>query len=748
MRKKTYTGWETMNSVLGNAVPKNDSKDPQQSLAWYDFQWRLTVGKDLASVTQVKKISTKSLFVTVSDGAWLSALDSLREQIINTINQRAGLVLLNRIVFQESSLVGPTLEKFPKEKKHYSLEQNRMQSLESKEPETKEESMVNILDRISRKLGIVLSVLLLVSTSNCTTISKDQVSQNMDLSHSYAVKVVEKVSGGIKSQNAKDPRAYYHYLMALRAVEGHQFEQASENFRRVVQFDPDNFKFSHQLAINLIRSGKIDDAYKSLNESLSHFPNNPELNMMVGDILAVRGENERALSHYQTVIEAKSGLARAYLLSGSIYESQEQYEDAEGMYRNILQVEPTNPLGHHYLARMHILKGELKDAQKSINKVLELKPNFIQAREWLAWTLEMQGKSDEAKKQYKILLQLNPLSERSHKRMASIQDSILPMDIRSRKYRVAAKEILGTPDVHSKIGAVYYEQGIYLKALDEFQLLRDKGQEKEVLMVLGRIYEILGRLDKAIQEINSLMTIEPQSAHLKIYLARLYSMNKRPEKTVQLIEEAIKIDQNNDSLYHSLAIAYTSIDQLDKATNAMEKAIALSPQKDSYYFELGALLERKGKFELAIKNIKRSIELNPMHSNAHNFLGYIYAIQGKSLDLALGHLNKALSIQPKNGYFLDSLSWIYFKKGESKKALKELKKAMVYTSPDPVLYSHLGDIHFSLTNYSEAGKAWETSLFLTLEKTEEKTDDIDSELPDPKELEKKIQKARRFLSNN
>ena len=744
MRKKTYTGWETMNSVLGNAVPKNDSKDPQQSLAWYDFQWRLTVGKDLASVTQVKKISTKSLFVTVSDGAWLSALDSLREQIINTINQRAGLVLLNRIVFQESSLAGPSLRKFPKEKKHYSLEQNRMQSLECKEPETKEESMVNILDRISRKLGIVSSVLLLVSTSNCTTISKDQVSQNMDLSHSYAVKVVEKVSGGIKSQNAKDPRAYYHYLMALRAVEGHQFEQASENFRRVVQFDPDNFKFSHQLAINLIRSGKIDDAYKSLNESLSRFPNNPELNMMVGDILAVRGENERALSHYQTVIDAKSGLARAYLLSGSIYESQEQYEDAEGMYRNILQVEPTNPLGHHYLARMHIFKGELKDAQKSINKVLELKPNFIQAREWLAWTLEMQGKSDEAKKQYKILLQLNPLSETSHKRMASIQDSILPMDIRSRKYRVAAKEILGAPDVHSKIGAVYYEQGMFLKALDEFQLLRDKGQEKEVLMVLGRIYEILGRLDKAIQEINNLMTIEPQSAHLKIYLARLHSMNQRPEKTVQLIEEAIKIDPNNDSLYHSLAIAYASIDQLDKATNAMGKAIAIDPQKDAYYFELGALLERTGKFELAIKNIKRSIELNPMHSNAHNFLGYIYAIQGKSLDLALGHLNKALSIQPKNGYFLDSLSWIYFKKGESEKALKELKRAMVYTSPDPVLYSHLGDIHFSLTNYSEAGKAWETSLFLTLEKT----DDIDSELPDPRELEKKIQKARRFMSNN
>ena len=107
----------------------------------------------------------------------------------------------------------------------------------------------------------------------------------------------------------------------------------------------------------------------------------------------------------------------------------------------------------------------------------------------------------------------------------------------------------------------------------------------------------------------------------------------------------------------------------------MQEAIAINKNKDSYYFELGALLERTGEFELAIKNIKHSIKLNPMHSNAHNFLGYIYALgKGKSLDKALGHLNKALSIQPRNGYFLDSLSWIYFKKGEPKRALSELKE--------------------------------------------------------------------------
>ena len=88
------------------------------------------------------------------------------------------------------------------------------------------------------------------------------------------------------------------------------------------------------------------------------------------------------------------------------------------------------------------------------------------------------------------------------------------------------------------------------------------------------------------------------------------------------------------------------------------------------------------------------------------------------------------------------MSWIYFKKGESQRALDELEKALVYTSPDPILYSHLGDIHFSLENYLAASKAWKTSLFLTLEKTDNSGD----ELPDPKDLEKKIRETEELLN--
>ncbi|SVD07363.1 uncharacterized protein METZ01_LOCUS360217, partial [marine metagenome] len=312
----------------------------------------------------------------------------------------------------------------------------------------------------------------------------------------------------------------------------------------------------------------------------------------------------------------------------------------------------------------------------------ELRPNLLQSREFLAWIWDKQGNEDEAKREYKLLLKLDPLNKNIHERMASMKGS--SVIVGTAKYQSLVEDLLGNPQVHMKIGAIYYEQSIYLKALDEFQLIRAKNQTKEVLMVLGRVYEILGRVDRAIEEVNDLIEIEPQSVSLMIYLARLYSKNSQPEETIRLIKDAIKVEEENDTLYHSLALAYMSVGQFDQAINKMQKAIAINENKDSYYFELGALLERTGKFELAIQSIKRSIELNPMHSNAHNFLGYMYAIQGKSLDKALGHLHKALSIQPRNGYFLDSLSWIYFKKGEPQRALDELKRAMVYTSPDPI----------------------------------------------------------------
>lgn len=108
--------------------------------------------------------------------------------------------------------------------------------------------------------------------------------------------------------------------------------------------------------------------------------------------------------------------------------------------------------------------------------------------------------------------------------------------------------------------------------------------------------------------------------------------------------------------------------------------------------------------------MKRTLELNPDHADAHNYLGYLYAEIGINLDEALEHVKKALESEQNNGFFLDSLGWVYYKKGLYDKAIEELEKAILLVPPDPVIFDHLGDVYFSKNDYERAKDAWEKSL--------------------------------------
>ena len=120
-----HTSWETIHSVLGNLLAAKPGSEDSKSIAWLNLQWKLIVGKDLISVTQVQKLSAKSLFVTVSDKKWFPALKPLREKIITEINKRAGSILVNRIVFQEDSFASPIMGITSFEGKQCSLEQKK-----------------------------------------------------------------------------------------------------------------------------------------------------------------------------------------------------------------------------------------------------------------------------------------------------------------------------------------------------------------------------------------------------------------------------------------------------------------------------------------------------------------------------------------------------------------------------------------------------------------------------------------------
>lgn len=91
--------WSGIRAVLSDSLKQIDI-DPKDSLDWVSFCWGFTVGKEIASVSRVTKVSPKSLYVDVAGEEWLPALKGLKEGIIEEMRKQAGCEKLSRIVFK------------------------------------------------------------------------------------------------------------------------------------------------------------------------------------------------------------------------------------------------------------------------------------------------------------------------------------------------------------------------------------------------------------------------------------------------------------------------------------------------------------------------------------------------------------------------------------------------------------------------------------------------------------------------
>jgi tetratricopeptide (TPR) repeat protein len=124
---------------------------------------------------------------------------------------------------------------------------------------------------------------------------------------------------------------------------------------------------------------------------------------------------------------------------------------------------------------------------------------------------------------------------------------------------------------------------------------------------------------------------------------------------------------------------------------------------------LGVIYERQDRIEEAIEEFEAVIRADADNHIALNALGYLFAEKGINLDRAELMIKKALEFQPDNGAYLDSLGWVYFRKGLIEKALTKLKRASGLLE-DPVIFNHLGDVYFSKDDLDNAEENWKKSF--------------------------------------
>jgi predicted nucleic acid-binding Zn ribbon protein len=98
-KQGTSRNWSEMRSVLLRSLPDEIfSKGNQKE--WLIYHWNLVVGKEIAEISTINKVSRGILHVRVEGKEWVPVLEPLKKKIMQEINSRAGEPLLNSIVFK------------------------------------------------------------------------------------------------------------------------------------------------------------------------------------------------------------------------------------------------------------------------------------------------------------------------------------------------------------------------------------------------------------------------------------------------------------------------------------------------------------------------------------------------------------------------------------------------------------------------------------------------------------------------
>ena len=192
---------------------------------------------------------------------------------------------------------------------------------------------------------------------------------------------------------------------------------------------------------------------------------------------------------------------------------------------------------------------------------------------------------------------------------------------------------------------------------------------------------------------------------MMLYLSQLRQLDKTV-MAIDLLQTYLSKNTDNLMLEEMLADFFRINEQCDKAIKKYENVSKLKANSGDVFRKLGICYEQTDQTQKAETAFGRALELNPNDSGALNYLGYWWADEGRNLKEAMELITKAVQLYPENGYYADSLGWVYFKIGNTKKAVTWLERAVELAPDDAVIHDHLGDVYWHLGRLLEARYKW------------------------------------------
>lgn len=480
--------------------------------------------------------------------------------------------------------------------------------------------------------------------------------------------------------------------------------------------------------------------------------------LSLGDLYRRDGQTDKAIASLKKYLEAVPASDMALSLLSEIYVNQGNFNEAIGLLKKALEASPGLPTLLAQLAFTYEQAKDYKNAIETYKLAVAADDESLNLRKGLAQALWEDSQDEPAEKEYLRILESDPEEGVAYLRLGQIYRRRGDSDKALENFQKADGLLVGSVEVKFNIAVLYEEVGKYEKGEEAFkQLLKlteknsDSYSEQEIqnrtifLYHAGAIAQQLEKYPQAIEYFSQMKALNPHGEiRAEGLIIETQRMAKHLDKALQLCDEAIKTNPDDLDyklqraellgesgkvdpaieelrsmltgkdqdvrMYNSMVQVYEKARNFKEAEKTLLAGEKLYQNKEQFYFMLGAVCERQKEYEQAEANFRKVLALNPKHGPTLNYLGYMLADQNVRLPEALEMLKLAVSLEPNNGAFLDSLGWIYFRMNQMDKAETYLEKAKERVRKDATIQEHLGDLYNYKGELKEARAAYELSV--------------------------------------
>ncbi len=180
----------------------------------------------------------------------------------------------------------------------------------------------------------------------------------------------------------REPESYFQRHADHLLVEG-KYEQAEEAYRMAAQRRPDDPVAQRDLADVLVVNRKFAEAEQAYRSVLRSHPDDLEARHELGRVLVNQGKGREAVHQFKKVLAGEPDeVLRLSALTqlGAAHASCGDYGSARGVWKQVLQEDPSNARVHFCVASSYLAENNEVRARRHLREALRADPDYGDAR--------------------------------------------------------------------------------------------------------------------------------------------------------------------------------------------------------------------------------------------------------------------------------------------------------------------------------------------------------------------------------